>query len=36
MEKVVFDHTGFPEEERDHLAEGWESNYWSLLKTYLR
>lgn len=30
-----FDHTGFPEELRDHLAEGWEANYWSLLKKYL-
>ena len=33
---LVFDHTGFPEIERDHLAEGWESNYWTLLKKYLR
>jgi len=29
---LVFDHTGFPESLRDHLAEGWESNYWALLK----
>ena len=29
---LVFDHTGFPENLRDHLAEGWESNYWALLK----
>jgi uncharacterized protein YndB with AHSA1/START domain len=32
---LVFEHTGFPEGERDHLAEGWESNYWALLKKYL-
>ena len=32
---LVFDHTGFPEELRDHLAAGWEANYWSLLKKYL-
>jgi activator of HSP90 ATPase len=33
---LVFDHTGFPAGLRDHLAEGWESNYWMLLKKYLR
>ena len=33
--RLTFDHTGFPEDQRDHLAEGWESNYWSLLKKYL-
>jgi activator of HSP90 ATPase len=31
---VVFDHIGFPEGLRDHLAQGWEENYWSLLKKY--
>jgi activator of HSP90 ATPase len=31
---VVFDHVGFPEGLHDHLAEGWEENYWSLLKKY--
>jgi activator of HSP90 ATPase len=33
--RLIFDHTGFPEDLKDHLAEGWESNYWSLLKKYL-
>jgi activator of HSP90 ATPase len=33
--RLVFDHTGFPEDQRDHLASGWEANYWSLLKKYL-
>jgi activator of HSP90 ATPase len=33
--RLVFDHTGFPEDLRDHLAAGWEANYWSLLKKYL-
>ena len=33
---LVFDHTGFPENLRDHLAEGWESNYWALLKKNLQ
>ncbi len=32
---LVFDHTGFPDGERDHLAAGWEENYWTLLKKYL-
>jgi activator of HSP90 ATPase len=31
---LVFDHIGFPEGLHDHLAEGWEENYWSLLKKY--
>jgi activator of HSP90 ATPase len=29
---VVFDHIGFPQGLHDHLAEGWDENYWSLLK----
>jgi len=32
---LVFDHTGFPEELRDHLAEGWADHYWARLKKYL-
>jgi len=32
--RLVFDHIGFPEGLHDHLAEGWESNYWKLLKKY--
>ena len=31
---LVFEHTGFPESLHDHLAEGWEQNYWALLKKY--
>jgi activator of HSP90 ATPase len=31
---VIFDHIGFPEGLRDHLAQGWEENYWSPLKKY--
>jgi len=31
----VLDHIGFPEGLHDHLAQGWEENYWSLLKKYL-
>lgn len=33
---LVFDHTGFPEDAREHLSAGWKSNYWSLLKKSLR
>ena len=31
---LVFDHIGFPEGLHEHLAAGWEENYWSLLKKY--
>jgi len=31
---LVFDHIGFPEVLHDHLASGWDQNYWSLLKKY--
>jgi hypothetical protein len=33
---LIFDHIGFPEGLRDHLAEGWDGHYWSLLKNYLQ
>jgi activator of HSP90 ATPase len=26
--KVSFDHSGFPEDQAEHLSEGWKSNYW--------
>jgi len=26
--KIVFDHTGFPNGEAEHLAAGWKANYW--------
>jgi activator of HSP90 ATPase len=32
--QLIFEHTGFPEGLHDHLAEGWEQNYWVLLKKY--
>jgi uncharacterized protein YndB with AHSA1/START domain len=31
---LVLDHVGFPAGLHDHLAEGWNENYWSLLKKY--
>jgi activator of HSP90 ATPase len=33
--KLVFDHTGFPKGEAEHLAAGWKTNYWDPMKTYL-
>jgi activator of HSP90 ATPase len=33
--RIVFDHTGFPEEERAHLESGWHSNYWEPLQKSL-
>ena len=32
---LVFDHTGFPVGEAQHLAEGWKENYWTPLEKYL-
>lgn len=29
--KLVFDHDGFPEEMKEHLASGWQANYWEKL-----
>jgi activator of HSP90 ATPase len=33
--RVVFDHTGYPDGERDHLADGWDANYWGPLARHL-
>lgn len=33
--KIVFDHTGFPKDEAEHLASGWKANYWEPLEKYL-
>jgi len=33
--KLVFDHTGFPGGQAEHLAQGWDSNYWEPLAKYL-
>ncbi len=33
--KLVFDHTGFPEGQGQHLAEGWHANYWEPLAKFL-
>jgi activator of HSP90 ATPase len=33
--KLIFDHTGFPKGQAQHLAEGWKANYWNPLEKYL-
>src|SRR5713226_7734312 len=33
--KLVFDDTGFPNGEGEHLAAGWKMNYWEALQKYL-
>jgi activator of HSP90 ATPase len=32
---LKFDHTGFPIGQADHLAAGWQANYWEPLHKYL-
>jgi activator of HSP90 ATPase len=34
--KLIFDHTGFPEGLKQHLAEGWQEHYWGALTKYLQ
>lgn len=33
--KILFDHTGFPVGQAEHLAEGWYANYWHPLQRLL-
>jgi uncharacterized protein YndB with AHSA1/START domain len=33
--RLVFEHTGFPEDQGEHLASGWNQMYWEPLKKYL-
>ena len=33
---LVFDHSSFPDGQRDHLAQGWDENYWTPMKKYLK
>ena len=33
--KLIFDHTGFPEEHRVHLEQGWHDRYWDPIRKYL-
>jgi activator of HSP90 ATPase len=33
--KIVFDHTGFPKGQAEHLTVGWKTNYWEPLEKFL-
>jgi uncharacterized protein YndB with AHSA1/START domain len=33
--RFVFDHLGFPADQREHLTVGWEDHYWGPLHKYL-
>ncbi len=33
--KVVFDHDGFPEDMKEHLAQGWHANYWEKIAKHV-
>jgi uncharacterized protein YndB with AHSA1/START domain len=33
--KIIFDHTGFPQEEAESLASGWKAQYWEPLEKLL-
>jgi uncharacterized protein YndB with AHSA1/START domain len=33
--RLVFEHTGFPNGDAEHLLEGWNTNYWEPLRKYL-
>jgi activator of HSP90 ATPase len=33
--QLVFDHIGFPKGEAEHLASGWQENYWDPLAKFL-
>lgn len=33
--RLVFEHTGFPKGDAQHLAEGWKVNYWQPLEQFL-
>lgn len=33
--KIIFDHTGYPEEFESHLESGWHEKYWRPMKNYL-
>lgn len=30
--RVIFDHVGFPDADREHLDQGWHANYWEPIR----
>jgi activator of HSP90 ATPase len=33
--KLVFDHSGFPEDEKEHLSGGWRAQYWEKIAKHV-
>lgn len=33
--RIEFDHIGFPEDQKEHLDQGWHDNYWNPMKEQL-
>jgi activator of HSP90 ATPase len=33
--RLVFDHDGFPEGEKEHLSSGWQAQYWEPIRKYV-
>jgi activator of HSP90 ATPase len=33
--KLVFDHTGFPADEKEHLSGGWKAQYWDKIAKHV-
>ena len=33
---LIFDHTGFPDGLKEHLATGWQQHYWDALAKFLQ
>jgi hypothetical protein len=33
--RLIFDHTGFPPAQQEHLEGGWHANYWEPLRKHL-
>ena len=33
--KLVFDHEGFPEDQKEHLSNGWRAMYWEKIAKFL-
>lgn len=34
--KLLFEHKGFPEDQKEHLEKGWYERYWEPMKQYLQ
>jgi activator of HSP90 ATPase len=33
--RLIFDHTGFPVDQAEHLESGWQDHYWKALRSYV-